>query len=117
MSTEMICIICPNGCLMTVDRNNDEISVTGNACLRGINYAKSEMINPLRNVASTATVINGTINVVPVCTVDMIPKNKIFEVMEIIRNIKLNAPLYAGDIVYDNAGIKIMVTCNVERRN
>ena len=32
---ELICIVCPRGCRLTVDENND-YAVTGNSCKRGL---------------------------------------------------------------------------------
>ena len=34
---ELICIMCPKGCHLTVD---DELNVTGNTCPRGVTYGK-----------------------------------------------------------------------------
>ena len=34
---ELICIVCPRGCRLTVDENND-YAVTGNSCKRGEVY-------------------------------------------------------------------------------
>ena len=39
-NTELICINCPRGCLLQVEQQGEEITVTGNFCSKGIPYAK-----------------------------------------------------------------------------
>lgn len=46
---EMICILCPMGCHLSIDTKND-YKVTGNSCSKGIVYAKEELIAPKRVV-------------------------------------------------------------------
>ena len=36
---EIICIVCPNGCTLNVEKNGEEITVTGNKCKRGEEFA------------------------------------------------------------------------------
>ena len=33
MKKELVCIVCPRGCHLTIDENNN---VTGNSCPRGV---------------------------------------------------------------------------------
>ncbi len=53
---ELICIVCPRGCHLTVDENNG-YAVTGNSCKRGEIYGKAEVTNPVRVVTSTVAVV------------------------------------------------------------
>ena len=48
---EMICIVCPVGCHLTVDE--ETLEVTGNRCPRGAKYGKKELTNPTRMLTST----------------------------------------------------------------
>ena len=47
---ELICIVCPRGCHLTIDENKN---VTGNSCPRGVQYAINEVTNPMRMLTST----------------------------------------------------------------
>ena len=47
----IICIVCPKGCHLTVDEST--LAVTGNACPRGAEYGKNELTHPVRVVTST----------------------------------------------------------------
>ena len=55
MSEELICITCPLGCHLSVDRQPDGgLAVTGNRCPRGVKYANEELLAPRRVVSATA---------------------------------------------------------------
>ena len=51
MEKEMICIVCPVGCHISV--NTETYEVKGNACPRGAVYGKEELTAPKRVVTST----------------------------------------------------------------
>ena len=57
---ELTCIGCPMGCQITVELEAGEVvSVTGNTCKIGENYAKNEVTHPERTVTSTAVILGG----------------------------------------------------------
>ena len=39
MKRELVCIICPRGCRLTVEGEVGNLTVTGNACPKGKQYA------------------------------------------------------------------------------
>jgi CxxC motif-containing protein len=98
---ELICIVCPQGCHLTVDEDND-YEVTGNRCLRGVAYGKSEAMNPTRVVTSTVCVRSGVHARCPVKTDHPIPKGDAFRAMELLNGIQLIPPVQRGDIVVAN---------------
>ncbi len=52
----LTCIGCPLGCTVEVTTENGQIlSVTGNTCKRGEDYARKEVTNPTRIVTTTST--------------------------------------------------------------
>ena len=54
---ELICIGCPLGCPLTVRMDGEEISVSGNTCRRGEDYAKKEVLSPTRIVTSSVRLV------------------------------------------------------------
>lgn len=107
---ELICISCPRGCHLSVDEN---LNVTGNSCARGKAYGVSEVTNPVRNISSTVVINNGEVKRLPVCTESPIPKGKIFDVMNEINNVVVDAPIRCGDIIIENVlglGVNIIAT-------
>ena len=100
---ELVCIGCPLGCSLKVTIQDDStMEVTGNTCPRGADYARKELTDPRRIVTSSVPVEGGHLPCVSVKTESDIPKDKIFDVMDIIKNIKLKAPVEVGDIVVKN---------------
>ena len=94
------CIGCPMGCQVTAAIEDGEVTeVTGNTCAIGDRYARKEVVCPMRVVTSTVRVEGGNLPVVSVKTSGDIPKKKIAQCMRRIRDIKLTAPVVAGDVV------------------
>lgn len=115
MIKNITCIICPRGCALTVDINENDVKVSGNACPKGERYGIDECTNPIRTVTSTVRVENRTDTMVSVKTETPIAKDKIFDVMQAIRNITVNAPVRIGDVIIDDiCGSKIIATKNVD---
>ena len=57
----LTCIGCPMGCALLVEMNGKEIiSVTGNTCKKGAEYAVKEVTDPTRIVTTTVRVKNGS---------------------------------------------------------
>ncbi|WP_297598642.1 DUF1667 domain-containing protein [uncultured Cetobacterium sp.] len=98
---EMICILCPVGCHLTIDIENN-YKVTGNSCPKGEVYGKEELIAPKRVVTSIIRVEGGIHHMVPVKTDKPIPKELIFDCMALLKNIKITSPRKVGDIILEN---------------
>ena len=114
MKRELTCIICPRGCSLAADIEGDSVKVTGNSCPKGEQYAIAECTNPMRTVTSTVRVENREETMVSVKTEDPVPKDKIFEVMKLIREKSVCAPVRIGNIIIkDVFGTNIIATKNV----
>ena len=114
----MICIICPKGCKITVELQGNEVrQVTGYSCKRGKEYGQAEAVHPVRSVTSTVLVKGGARRLVPVKTERSIPKEKIFDCMEEIRKLKVEAPVQIGQVLLEDiAGTRValVATGNVD---
>jgi CxxC motif-containing protein len=114
MKKELICVICPNGCQLQAEIQEGDrpavTNVTGNLCDKGPEWARQEIINPMRTIASSVLVEDGDLPMVSVRTDSAIPLKKIFEVMKEIRAARVNAPVRIGDVIIEKvAGL----TCNI----
>lgn len=113
MKTEMSCIVCPMSCMITVEQDDitkEILSITGNTCKRGENYARNELTHPMRQLTSTVAIDNGLYNRLPVILSAEVPKEKIFDVMEQIRKVRVKAPVEMGDVlVADVCGLGVDV--------
>ena len=115
---ELTCIGCPMGCQLKVQIDQGQATeIAGNTCKRGEVYAKKEVTNPTRIVTSTVAVEGGSSAVVSVKTNRDIPKDKIFEIIQEIKEIKVQAPVHIGDTIVSNVagtGADIVATMEVK---
>lgn len=116
---ELTCIGCPLGCSLTVTvSGGGEPAVAGHTCRRGEAYGRSEVLDPRRTVTSTAAVAGGRLARVPVKTAGEIPKDRIWECMEIIRRLRVPAPVRLGDVLARDCagtGVDLVAAKTVER--
>lgn len=115
MLKEYTCIICPNGCSITADTESGEI-LTGGDCQLGQEYVQQEITNPQRNIASSILLEGGILPLASVRLSGPIPKDKIFDVMAVIKKARLTAPVAIGQVAIKNIlGLNsdVIVTKNV----
>lgn len=111
MERKLVCIICPRGCALTADITDTGVTVTGNACPKGAEYAINECTNPVRTVTATVRVANRYNTMVSVKTAAPVPKGKMMEVMAALRKTQVEAPVAIGDVVIkDICGTSIVIT-------
>lgn len=99
MKRNLTCIICPRGCSLEVELDGKNVKVSGNSCPKGEQYGIDECINPVRTVTSTVRVENREDTMVSVKTSRPVPKDKIFDVMKVIRSLAATAPVNSGDVL------------------
>ena len=111
MKRELTCIACPLGCNLTVTlEGKSVISVEGNTCPRGKEYAINECAFPVRTVTTTVKCENGEL--LPVKTSKPIPKDKMLEAMKIINATVAKLPVSVGDIIIEDLyGSSVIATC------
>ena len=114
---ELICIGCPLGCNLTVEMEGGQVvSVNGNTCKRGDDYARKELTDPRRIVTSTVPVAGGNLPVVSVKTASDIPKGKIRECLCALKGVTLTAPVQIGDVIVENVadtGVDVIATKSI----
>lgn len=115
----LTCIACPVGCQLEVTINGDDITVTGNACNRGPEYAINEITNPTRVLPTTVAIKNGFLNRLPVVTNGEIPKGKIFEAMEVINKVVVEAPVKVKDVIIKDilgTGVDVVASRSMDKK-
>lgn len=119
MEKEIICIGCPMGCRMSViSEENGQIIVTGNSCPKGKEYAANECFNPTRMVTTTVRIENGIYPLLSVKTSQPVPKDLVLKCMAVLREVKVEAPVYAGQVIIKNIAdtqADIVATKSMER--
>ncbi len=115
----MTCINCPIGCALSVGVEGGEaVAVAGNQCARGIAYAKAEVANPTRMMASTVRLRGGVVAQLPVKTRSPIPKGLVGDSVRALAGVELDAPAALGQVVAANVcgtGVDVIATRSVAR--
>ena len=99
--TNLICITCPKGCHLTVDEEND-YKVTGNGCPRGAEYGRNELLHPVRVITSTVRIDGAAVARLPVKTDRPLPKEKMFDCMQLINGLSAKSPVKVGQVLASN---------------
>ncbi len=92
------------------------LSVEGNTCVIGVNYASLEVIHPERTVTSTVVVTGGDRPRLSVKTASAIPKEKIGACMDEINRLCVSAPVRIGDVLIPDiagTGVSVVATRNI----
>ncbi|MBR2822671.1 MAG: DUF1667 domain-containing protein [Clostridia bacterium] len=115
MTQQITCINCPVGCRMTVtldDATKAVLSVEGNTCPRGKNYAIQECTLPLRMITAVVPVANSA-TPLSVKTASPVPKKRIPDVMNALHGLIVHAPVSIGQVVLPDVcgtGVDIIAT-------
>jgi CxxC motif-containing protein len=118
--TKILCITCPKGCSLEVTRDGETVvKVTGSGCKRGPDYARRELVDPRRMIATSVKIKNGVHPLLPVYTSVPFPKGKIMELQAALRTVEVKAPVKAGAIVVENilgTGINILASREISQK-
>ena len=121
MKKDVTCIVCPLGCSIRVSYSKEAIhSIEDYQCEKGKDYAVQELFNPVRMLTSTIMVRNGELPLVSVKTNKPIPKDRLFDVMDVIAQIELSAPIRMGEVLVEkilDLDANIIATKHVEALN
>ena len=113
--TELTCIVCPKGCRLNVDEENGFL-VTGYGCPRGKEYGHKELTAPTRTLTSIVRIEGAIHPCCPVKTSGEIPKRLIIQAMNLLKKVRLSAPVAAGAVVVQDicgTGVDWITTKNM----
>jgi CxxC motif-containing protein len=115
MRKELTCISCPIGCAMTAEVQTDgSVSVTGNQCARGADYAREELVDPRRVVTATCRTLSARHPRLPVRTREPCPRPLISRVLERIYALSVSLPVKEGDLLAELDGVHVIATRSLE---
>lgn len=124
MNKAYTCILCPQGCPLNVQYTVEEsggikvISIDGTRCARGEHWVTEEVERPSRTITTSIRIQGGELPLLSVRTDSPIPKNRVFELMSIMRNIKVEAPVRRGQKIIEKVlglDVNIIATRTVNR--
>ena len=94
------------------------LSVKGNNCKNGIEYAENEIFNPERIVTTTVKISGASLPLLPVKTAASVPKELCFKVIEAAAKLQVRAPVKTGEVLIHNilkSGINLVATRSMEK--
>lgn len=119
--TELICIVCPIGCHMSIDRGGgDSLTVDGNRCRRGLSYAQEEFSNPRRVVTATASIRGGLSPRLPVRSSTPVPVDSVASFLAEVYRLELETPVRRGDVIAEDlagTGVDLLASMSVTRES
>ncbi|MEG0833744.1 MAG: DUF1667 domain-containing protein [Oscillospiraceae bacterium] len=113
---KLICIVCPNGCELTVSGDMGSLKVNGNLCARGEAFAAAELTHPTRSLTTTVRTSFCQVPVLPVRTNGEIPKELIGLAMEQLGKIVVRKPVACGEEVLEDvakSGVSVIATSSI----
>ena len=114
---ELICVACPNGCMLKVTEEGGETEVEGAACPNGVEYGKTELTDPRRTLTTSVAVKGGVLPLVSVRSSSPVKKSLLLTATAALRPLCVDAPVRIGDIVYENRDLELVLvaTRDVEK--
>jgi len=117
METKQItCITCPIGCRISIETLDGQLIFSGNNCQRGEEFARTEIISPVRSLTTTVKTAFPHKPVLPVRTKGEVPKVKIKEIMRELSCIIITNKIGIGETVAKNisgTGCDIIATSDL----
>ncbi len=114
--TKIICVACPKGCRLRINRQGETMVVSDQGCKRGEQYAVQEITDPRRMVATTVRIQSNSHPLLPVYTSAPIPKGKIQPLLIQLRKINLKVPVKMGQVVLKDVlgtGIDVLASRDI----
>jgi CxxC motif-containing protein len=99
--TELICIMCPLACRVTVtiDDEGNVTGVTNNLCKEGEKYAIAEYKFPGRVLTTTLLTTSAAQPLLPTRSNKPIPKTRLMDAMHSLSNIRVKPPVKMAQVV------------------
>jgi len=118
LEEKVICVTCPKGCTLIVTRDGQTVVNVENGCKRGHEYARQELTDPRRMVATSVRINGGLHPLLPVYTSAPFPKPRIPELLSVLRKLQISAPVNLDQVLIPNVldtGIDIQASREMKK--
>ncbi len=116
MSEKILCVVCPLGCKLLVDIEGDSVSVEGNKCSKGVDFAHSEIVESKRNLATSIPIDGQVFSMLSVRLSRVIPLRLFSNVLSEIASLRPETPIHRGQVLIhnvSNTGVDVIATRTV----
>ena len=112
MKKNLICIVCPAGCRLSAEKDDSgKISVSGNKCPKGSEYAMKELCNPERIVTAVVKTDSEELPFIPVRTDKAISRELVTSLLKTIYSMNIKVPVRRGDVLvkdFQSSGVNVV---------
>lgn len=118
ITEKVICVTCPKGCTLEVTKDGETVVSILNGCKRGHEYAKQELTDPRRMVASSVRISGSIHPLLPVYTSAPFPKPRIPDLLKALREVEISAPVKMEQPVLENVlgtGINVLASREMKK--
>ena len=114
---ELVCLQCPKACVLRIelDEKQEIVSLQGEECKRGREFAEGEVKEPMRILTTTVSISSADKEhpLLPVKSASPSPKRVITEAMVELADVKVSAPVQIGSTIMENilgTGVDMVAT-------
>lgn len=116
MQDKLTCIMCPLGCEMEVTVSGKDVATRGNKCVKGLEFAEEEMLDPKRNLATSVPIAGGNFQMLSVRLNQRVSRQMLFPILKEIARLRLVPPVTRGSVLIKNvlgSGADVIATRSV----
>lgn len=118
MKRNLTCIVCPTGCRLSAESDDSgKISVSGNKCPKGSEYAMKELCNPERTVTAVVKSDSENLPFIPVRTDKAISRKLVNALLKTIYSMNVKVPVRRGDVLirdFQSSGVNVIFSRTVK---
>jgi CxxC motif-containing protein len=103
---QYVCVHCPKGCVISVRipegvarTDLDALELSGHECKHGIEYAKQELVEPMR-VLTTTVRVRDSDRMLPVRSSGPLPRERLMEAVRLLDGVEVIPTVSVGQVVY-----------------
>ena len=103
----LTCDVCARRCYLTVtlggkNSRGQSFAVSGNSCSNGLDYARTELLDPRRVISTSVATVFPETPRIRVTSKGGVPVDRILEAMAVLEGITIAVRLQPGDIVVED---------------
>lgn len=117
MQDKLTCIMCPLGCEMEVTVTGTEVDVRGNKCIKGVEFAREEMLDPRRNLATSVPIEGRLFKMLSVRLSQRVSRELLLPIIGEIAKLRPVPPVQRGAVLIENvlnSGANVIATRSVD---
>ncbi len=102
MNETLTCILCPLGCELTVEQNDEVMTITGNKCEKGVLFAQEEVLHPIRNLATSVPITGQYFKMLSVRLSERVARYMLKDILNEIAKLRPSPPVKRGQVLISN---------------